>query len=388
MSVLEFGVEPERDEEWEQECWRETVRSVLLTESRAFPTNLLAILAIAIAASFLPNAKAFVFPIIMRVLAAVGTHLSYRHLRSRMDQGESLHPPLKLLGVMLFFGGMSWGYLLLPVLVDPYLHPVRLLIDGGVLVGTSLIVTMTAPLKEQTLAFISGFLVILFMGLWLAPPTYFAPLFIGFTALLTGVLLYAFASMRQRELSAEMLVENRRLNEELAEALAQAEFLAKHDPLTGLYNRRALFETDLAHRGSHPHFQLLLIDLDHFKKLNDNYGHDAGDRMLIVASNLMRDAMRGYSKGNHFAVRLGGEEFALFLDEHDDERAQLFAEDLREAISLLHHDLELPAGATSASIGMARHVCGEPVELAVGLADKAMYDAKSGGRNRIRRVER
>ena len=388
MSVQEFGVRPERDGEWEYECWRETVRSVLLTESRAFPTNLLTILAFAVAASFLPNGEAFVLPIVMRILAAVGTHLSYRHLRSRMDKGQPLHPPLRLLGVMLFFGGMSWGYLLLPLLIDPYVHPVRLLIVAGVLVGTSLIVTMTAPLKEQTLAFVSGFLVILFLGLWLAPPTYFAPLLIGFTALLAGVLLYAFASMRQREVSAEMLVENRRLNEDLAEALAQAEFLAKHDPLTGLYNRRALFETDMADRAGNGYFQLLLIDLDHFKNLNDTFGHDTGDRMLISASNLMRDAMRGHGEGAHFAVRLGGEEFAVFLDEPSDEESHRFAEDLREAISGLHVELALPPGATSASIGIARHSCGSPVDAAIGLADQAMYDAKSGGRNRIRRVER
>ena len=159
MTVQEFGMQPERDAEWEQECWRETVRSVLLTEHRAFSTNLLTILAIGIAASFMPNASAFVFPLIMRLLAAVGAHLSYRHLRRRMDLGQALDPPLRLLGVMLFFGGMSWGYLLLPLLVEPHLHPVRPLLVGGVLVGTALVITMTAPLRKQTLAFVAGFLV-------------------------------------------------------------------------------------------------------------------------------------------------------------------------------------------------------------------------------------
>ena len=388
MTVQEFGMQPERDAEWEQECWRETVRSVLLTEHRAFSTNLLTIAAIGIAASFMPNASAFVFPLVMRLLAAVGAHLSYRHLRRRMDLGQALDPPLRLLGVMLFFGGMSWGYLLLPLLVEPHLHPVRPLLVGGVLVGTALVITMTAPLRKQTLAFVAGFLVTLVLGLWLSPPGYFVPMIAGFFALLVGVLLFAFASMRQREFSAEMLVENRRLNEDLAEALAQAEFLAKHDPLTGLYNRRALFEGDMADRGTSGRFQLLLVDLDNFKQLNDSYGHDTGDRMLIAASNLMRDAMRGYGDGNHFAVRMGGEEFAVFLDEEDEERALLFAEDLREAIADLHVQLDLPVGATSASIGIARHVCGKPVETAIGNADKAMYDAKSSGRNRVRRTDR
>ncbi|MEZ5682103.1 MAG: GGDEF domain-containing protein [Erythrobacter sp.] len=388
MASQEFGIQPERDAEWERECWRETVKSVLHVEKHAFPTNLLAIIAIAVAASFLPNARAFVLPVAMRLLAAVGTHLTYSNLRSAMDLGKSLKPRLRILGIMLFFGGMSWGYLLVPLIVEPYLHPLRLVIDGGVLVGTALVISMTAPLRLQTLAFAVGFLTTMALGLSLAPPGDFVLLFVGFSVLLAGVATYSFATMKQRQLSAEMLVENRRLNEELAEALAQAEFLARHDPLTGLYNRRALFESDLAHHGKSRKFQLLLIDLDNFKQLNDSYGHDAGDRMLIAASGLMRDAMRGYSDANHFAVRLGGEEFALFLDEADDEQTHIFAEDLREAISCLHDELGLPAGATSASIGISHHICGEPIEQAVGRADKAMYDAKSDGRNRVRRNTR
>ena len=388
MRTLEFGISPERDEEWHRECWRETVRAVLVTEQRAFPTNLLTIAAIAIAASFLQHASAFVWPIIMRVLAAIGAHLSYGHLRRRLDLGQDLTPPLRLLAVMLFFGGMSWGYLLLPLLLEPHIHPISQILVGGILVGVALIVSMTVSLRAQAMSFVGGFMTILFFGLWFVRPSFFWPSVICFAALMIGICLFAFANMRQREFSSEMLVENRRLNEDLAEALAQSEFLAKHDPMTGLYNRRALFEGEIAHQANEGHMQLLLIDLDNFKALNDSFGHDAGDRTLIATSNLMRDAMRGHGEGGHFAVRLGGEEFALFLDEKCEERAMVFAEDLREAISELHEVLNLPAGATSASIGIARHTCGEPVEQAIGRADKAMYDAKAGGRNRVRRNHR
>lgn len=388
MNGAGFGVASVKDAEWERECWRETVRSVLVTEQRAFPTNLLAIVAFAIAASFLPDPRPFILPLIMRVLAAVGTHLSYRHLRTRLDTGQDLGPPLQLLALMLFFGGMSWGYLLLPLLVEPYLHPLRLVLAGGALVGMALVVTMTAPLRLQAGSFMAGFLTILVLALSLAPRGDFLPTLTGLGALLAGIGMYAFASMRQREFSAEMLVENRRLSEDLAEALAHAEFLSKHDPLTGLYNRRALFESDIAQASQHDTMHLLLIDLDNFKKLNDRFGHDVGDRTLIALSDMLRQAMREYGEGNHFAVRLGGEEFALYLDEPDEEKAAQFAEDLREAIGGMHADLGLEAGATSASIGLSYHRVDEPVDEAIGRADKAMYDAKSQGRNRVRRSPR
>lgn len=384
MNGVGFGVAPLRDPEWDNEVWRETVRSVLITEQRAYLTNQLAIVAFAIATSFLPVSKPFILPLVMRFLAATGTHLSYRHLRSRLEAGHDLDPPLRLLALMLFFGGMSWGYLLLPLLADPHLHPLRLVLGGAVLVGVALVVTMTAPLRVQAVSFMCGFLVILVLALGLTPTGDFLPTLAGLATVLAAISLYAFASMRQHEASAEMLVENRRLSEDLAEALAQAEFLAKHDPLTGLFNRRALFETELARSSVNSGMHLLLIDLDNFKKLNDRFGHDAGDRALIALSDLLRQVMRDYGPGNHFAVRLGGEEFALYLDEPDEEKAAQFAEDLREAIGCMHECLGLEIGATSASIGLSHHAIADPVEEAIGRADKAMYDAKSQGRNRVR----
>ncbi|MBX7496465.1 GGDEF domain-containing protein [Qipengyuania sp. 6B39] len=388
MTAQGFRVAPERDEDWRREAWRETVRSVLVTEQRAFVANVLSVAGIAIAASFLPNASAFVMPILMRLLAMTGAHMSYEHLRKRIDQGADLDPPLRLLAVMLFFGGMSWAYLLLPLIMVPFEHPVRLLIGSATMVGMALIVTMTAPLRKQTLAYISGFLITLFLGLMLAPQDMALPLGIGVTALVAGIAIFAFASSRQREFSADMLVENRRLNEELAETLAQAEFLAAHDPLTGLFNRRALFESDLAARAQCDRMHMLLVDLDHFKTLNDSHGHESGDRALVAVSGLMRDSMRGYGAGEHFAVRLGGEEFALFLDEGDEGRSLVFAEDLREAIAGLHAELGLPAGATSASIGLTHHDRGTSMDETLRRADEAMYDAKIGGRNRVRRHDR
>ena len=76
-----FTVAPERDADWLRESWRETVRSVLITEQRAFSANVLSVVAIAAAVLFLANPNAYVLPLIMRVLALVGAHMSYNHLR-------------------------------------------------------------------------------------------------------------------------------------------------------------------------------------------------------------------------------------------------------------------------------------------------------------------
>ena len=383
-----FRALPDRDEDWVRERWRETVRSVLITEQRAFSANALGALAFGVAIAFLPNATSFILPLMMRVLALVGAHLSYNHLRSKIDSSADLGPSLKLLAVMLFFGGMSWAYLLLPVIVEPSDHPFRLLVAGGAMVGVALVVTMTAPLKPQALAFIAGFLLTFFIGLALMAGDALIPNIIGMSALSLGVMIFAFATAHQRVFSSDMLVENQRLNEDLAEALAHSEFLAKHDPLTGLYNRRALFEQKLIEEATQDEAHLLLIDLDHFKKLNDTYGHDTGDRALIAASAMMRDALRAYGPGHHFAVRLGGEEFCMFLDEPDRDKALVFAEDMREALAGLHNSIGLPAGATSASIGLTRHKRGDTVDSSLLKADAAMYDAKTSGRNRVRSVER
>ncbi|MBX7515044.1 diguanylate cyclase [Qipengyuania sp. GH38] len=383
-----FTVAPERDADWLRESWRETVRSVLITEQRAFSANVLSVVAIAAAVLFLADPNAYVLPLIMRVLALVGAHMSYNHLRRQIDTGRSLDPALRILSIMLFFGGMSWAYLLLPSLAQPLNEPLRLLIAAGTITGVGLIVTMTAPLREQTFAFMVGFLLTLFVALYLYAGDALLPYAFGTTALVVGVSMFAFATAQQRSVSADMLVENRRLNEDLADALAQAEFLAKHDPLTGLYNRRALFEYGLVDGQTRETAHLMLVDLDHFKKINDTYGHDMGDRALIEVGKLMRDALRAYGEGHHFAARLGGEEFCVFLDEPDAERALVFAEDLREGLSMLHETVGLPSGATSASIGIGPHVRTSTIDDSIRLADAAMYDAKTEGRNRVRQVDR
>ena len=162
--------------------------------------------------------------------------------------------------------------------------------------------------------------------------------------------------------------------------------LAAIDPLTGLRNRRTLLEAlghDLAvARRRNETVGLLSIDVDHFKQINDTYGHPAGDRALIAVAR----AISSVSRLEDSVGRLGGEEFAVVLPGADIEAARAAAERMRAAVASLQPD---PAGtprALTVSIGVAViRAAGAESEIASLLtrADAAMYEAKRLGRNRV-----
>lgn len=153
------------------------------------------------------------------------------------------------------------------------------------------------------------------------------------------------------------------------------------DHLTGLANRRR-FERQLERevgrvlRFGHP-FSLLMLDIDNFKKLNDTFGHDAGDDAIRRISRVLREGTRGID----LAARIGGEEFAVLLVETSQSGGMEVAERLRVAIKAL----EIPSGAqVTASFGVAE--CPTDAQTASGIlkaADVALYEAKRNGRDRV-----
>lgn len=160
--------------------------------------------------------------------------------------------------------------------------------------------------------------------------------------------------------------------------------LAAVDPLTGLLNRRAFgrwmeHEGPRAHRYGHA-LSLALLDVDHFKSVNDHHGHDAGDAVLVNVARVVGDAVREAD----VVARWGGEEIVIALPETDHDGALRACERVRAAIEAAR--ITTPAGATlsiTASIGVASLGRGEPLEALVARADAAMYRAKSSGRNRV-----
>lgn len=161
-----------------------------------------------------------------------------------------------------------------------------------------------------------------------------------------------------------------------------ADRLARIDPLTHLLNRRAfvelagpLFETARRHRRP---LAAIMLDLDHFKALNDQHGHNAGDEALaLLGQLLLQTARRG-----DVVARWGGEEFLMLLPETGLDAATALAERLRESVAQLRPSLA-PGAALGASLGVA--VLGEhaSVDTLIAEADAALYQAKSQGRNRV-----
>ncbi|UCC24719.1 MAG: diguanylate cyclase [Gemmatimonadales bacterium] len=176
------------------------------------------------------------------------------------------------------------------------------------------------------------------------------------------------------------------MERELSQARDSLERLANTDELTGLANRRSLLrqlqlEVDRAHRYQRP-FSLVLLDLDHFKRVNDTYGHAAGDEVLRATAR----AMEYVSRDLDLPGRMGGEEFAVLLPETDAEGARVVADRLRVEIARYLHEPESESSfRVTASLGVATLDPGSELDVE-GLmqgADEALYRAKEEGRNRV-----
>lgn len=376
----------ERDDAWWDEHRRETVRAVAITEERALAANIMALMVMIFATRALPYADAFTVPLLLRAAAIGSTRLAWNRLRRETDALRDYRPAVRLVAATLFLGGASWALLLYPLIQNPSPTAARFIVGGGTMIAVGFIITMTAPITIAAASFLAGFLLFFFAALTVVPADSVVLTAIGMLGLMAAIASYAFAAMKQKHHAIEMLLDNRRMSEELAEALEHARFLSERDPLTGLYNRRFLFERAFKDNGLRAHGHFLLIDLDHFKSLNDRHGHETGDRVLIEVGRVLRDISRREAGETGFAVRLGGEEFALYLEEGESYAAFDVAETIRARIETIARELDLPNGCTSASLGLSRFRRADTIDEALHRADTAMYQAKNGGRNRVWRA--
>jgi diguanylate cyclase (GGDEF)-like protein len=157
---------------------------------------------------------------------------------------------------------------------------------------------------------------------------------------------------------------------------------ASRDPLTGLPNRRSLTtelerEHALARRGR-PAFSVLLLDVDHFKAVNDDRGHQAGDMVLAEIA----DRLRARARTSDVVGRWGGEEFLIVAPDTSATGAVSLAEDLRAAVSESAIEIDGKPVTVTASVGVAAWER-ETVEELVARADQALYEAKKAGRDRV-----
>ena len=170
------------------------------------------------------------------------------------------------------------------------------------------------------------------------------------------------------------------LAKELERKNTTLEKMASYDKLTGIRNRyyfdmRIIEEVDVVNRygGS---LALILFDLDHFKIVNDTFGHDTGDEVLIAISDTVQKLMR---KSDVFA-RWGGEEFVVLMPQTDTAGANLAAERLRRAIEAIQHPV---VGTVTVSVGVSVHEKNESIENWFKRTDVALFKAKRSGRNKV-----
>jgi diguanylate cyclase len=208
----------------------------------------------------------------------------------------------------------------------------------------------------------------------------------GLTALITRLAEEtATLSMRSARLGEELNASGQRIAD-LERQLAAAHQASLTDPLTSLPNRRAFDTMVLEQAGqamnSGAALSLLMIDIDHFKRVNDAWGHTVGDAVIrLVAATL---AQNRTETGR--AARYGGEEFALLLPATPLEDAAAHAERLRGILAARRISLRANAasiGNVTVSIGAARYEPGEPISTWIERADAALYRAKEEGRNRV-----
>lgn len=168
-------------------------------------------------------------------------------------------------------------------------------------------------------------------------------------------------------------------------AKRELERLARTDSLTGLLNRQRLMErlekeVERSTRYGRP-LSLMIMDLDHFKEVNDNHGHLAGDSVLVSTA----ETISGTLRTTDFAGRYGGEEFCVVLPETEINGAADLAERLREAVENTEHSINGTSLRVTCSIGVAQAASGN-VEETIAVADGALYRAKRSGRNRVERA--
>jgi len=195
--------------------------------------------------------------------------------------------------------------------------------------------------------------------------------------------MYVAASLRSIRTLGYFFGRTYRLAHELKQEKARAEELARIDFLTNLANRRAFYEQGehelrSLEQGARP-AAVVMLDIDHFKSINDRYGHAGGD----AAIRSMAAVIRGNLRAGDVAGRLGGEEFALLLPEIALDAALAVAERIRAATESLVVEHDGCRISFTASAGVAALRAGTTLDAWVARADAALYQAKLGGRNRV-----
>ncbi|WP_159015655.1 GGDEF domain-containing protein [Cognatiluteimonas profundi] len=302
----------------------------------------------------------------------------YVALRSGWSERFS-DPALTVEQLMLGVIGVEWGYLICGPVRSVTLFPLLLIFTFA---AFSLSWRKIALLTALTLASLLGTIMVghaLEPGVdtWSLRDANLRLDLINF--LMISIMLPALSWLAARLSLLRMRLQSQRT--ELMQALEQVQRLATHDALTGLCNRRHMEhrlgeEQSRAERQGTP-FSVALIDLDHFKRVNDAHGHAGGDRVLQAFAIVAQRNVRGCD----LVARWGGEEFLVLMPGSDAPQALDAMERLLDHVRGMPHDAGDPP--LSFSAGVAQYRLGEDTAQTILRADQGMYAAKNAGRGRV-----
>ena len=291
------------------------------------------------------------------------------------------------------FGKEKQCHLILSLFLNFVLVPVTFFMCGGVKSGMTLyfmtclyiIVPSIADKRERLVTFIIS--VLMFCAV-IYVSTFVRPSWVKevddatwYYDVIMSLVLNAICIYYMSQLTINSYESERNAKDELN---ARLEELAVMDELTGLYNRREMFERlgNRRKRGVAQKRFLVMLDIDNFKKVNDTYGHVFGDRVLSEISGTIKENLEKH--GSEFAARYGGEEFLYILFNPTEEEAFERAEKIREDVYGIkyseHEELHV-----SISCGFVEFPFGEDVNETLKRADKLLYKAKNSGKNRVER---
>lgn len=191
---------------------------------------------------------------------------------------------------------------------------------------------------------------------------------------------FDLGELRARINAGKRIVE---LHKELVDSKKKLEYQLEHDVLTGLYSRRFIMEKlnrEIARsQRTGSSFAVAICDIDHFKKINDSYGHQAGDIVLREFGKILEGNIREYDS----VGRIGGEEFLIIAPLNKDEAESAMFERIRSKVEKIRIRTESEEVSLTVSIGVTFYEKGESADKIISEADMALYEAKNSGRNRV-----
>lgn len=286
--------------------------------------------------------------------------------------------------------GMAWAAMVPLLLPDSATNSLLLWLIVILCGDAAVTAPIYAPYIRAHFAYLAGlYMVLLGNLLWRYPNPEHLRTLVGLTLFLALLAWYMRRIARTALETMRLQIENTALNERLTDLLRVARRDAETDALTGLANRRLLDSTlsnrwqigTLNARQARP-LSVLMLDLDHFKRVNDEHGHDVGDQLLKAFAARAGKLLRGPD----LFARYGGEEFTVLLPDTDARTAFQIAERIRAAIASMPL-IAQPAVQITVSIGVAQRQLNESTESLLARADSALYAAKQGGRNRVTLAE-